>query len=61
MLPLYRGLLVLLLMKLRTDICVTAHSGIINGFLRAIDAARPRYPLVTGGKYLWLDTDPLRS
>ncbi|RDX50328.1 phosphoglycerate mutase-like protein [Lentinus brumalis] len=32
-----------------TYICITAHSGIINGFLRAIDTDRPRYPLVTGG------------
>lgn len=29
-------------------ICITAHSGIINGFLAAL--GRPRYPLPTGGK-----------
>ncbi|KAI0826769.1 phosphoglycerate mutase-like protein [Trametes gibbosa] len=30
-----------------TFICITAHSGIINGFLAAM--GRPRYPLPTGG------------
>ncbi|KAI0771191.1 phosphoglycerate mutase-like protein [Trametes elegans] len=30
-----------------TCICITAHSGIINGFLEAM--GRPRYPLPTGG------------
>ncbi|KAI1794895.1 histidine phosphatase superfamily [Ganoderma leucocontextum] len=30
-----------------TYICISAHSGIINGFLRAM--GRPRYPLPTGG------------
>lgn len=38
-------------MELCRDICISAHSGIINGFLRAMD--RPQgYPLVTGGTYL---------
>ncbi|CDO68251.1 hypothetical protein BN946_scf184842.g14 [Trametes cinnabarina] len=31
-------------------ICITAHSGIINGFIAAM--GRPRYPLPTGGKWL---------
>ncbi|PIL22808.1 hypothetical protein GSI_15503 [Ganoderma sinense ZZ0214-1] len=30
-----------------TYICISAHSGIINGFLKAM--GRPRYPLPTGG------------
>ncbi|RDX52856.1 phosphoglycerate mutase-like protein [Lentinus brumalis] len=30
-----------------TYLCISAHSGIINGFLRAM--GRPGYPLVTGG------------
>ncbi|RPD62745.1 phosphoglycerate mutase-like protein, partial [Lentinus tigrinus ALCF2SS1-7] len=32
-----------------TYICISAHSGIINGFLRAMHNPRPQYGLVTGG------------